>query len=307
MSYAGSANNMLAMDAASVGNQLAQGEQSASLADYRTLREREKVKFPRDTMEVCITVGRYAVLCQTLFQGTGPTNPLVDALWKFVASLQNAAPFVTDRFQQVARTPAIANVYFACIVRAVQVAVHEYMHSVAINVAEGHTGVDPLDFRTLVTELKRGTFQFSSNWVPLPEEYLEPLRGGSSGPGTSRTPSAAPTGGSSVSSARTGVSSITADTSRAPVARVDNPAPDGEFSSITVRPGGTRPLLRDHRPPSNDAGQEFCVAWWLRSGCFPNCGRRATHKAFASASERTRLLTFCRQHLAVTSDGGSSA
>lgn len=150
VSYAGNVNNLLLMEAASVGNQLGQGDQSATtLTDYRTLRDREKVKFPRDTTEVCITLGRYAVLCQALFQGTGPLNPWVESIWKFVAALQNAAPFITDRYREV------ANVYFVSIVRAVQVAAHEYLHSVALNVSNDHTGVEPPELSTLVTEVSQ--------------------------------------------------------------------------------------------------------------------------------------------------------
>jgi hypothetical protein len=93
------------------------------------------------------------------------------------------------------------------------------------------------------------------------------------------------------------VSSITQDTPRESVARIVNPTPDGEFSSLALRTGGTRTILRAHRPPSNDAGNELCVAWWTRSGCYANCGRRNTHQPFGSADERSRLLAYVRQHL----------
>jgi hypothetical protein len=130
--------------------------------------------------------------------------------------------------------------YHACIILSIQVNVHEYMHGVGINVAESHVGVDPIEFRTLLQELRRGTFQFSGNWVPLPEEYLEPIRGASvSGLGAAGAPSVVPASNvSSVSSGRAGVSSLTTDASRTSVTRVDNTAPDSEFSIITVRPGG---------------------------------------------------------------------
>ena len=77
----GGGSQLQALESAEIGNQLAQGEHTASLSDYRTLREQEKVKFPRDITDVVITLGRFAVLCQTLFQGTGPDNPLVSAMW----------------------------------------------------------------------------------------------------------------------------------------------------------------------------------------------------------------------------------
>ena len=272
MSFAGSSNHIQALDA-------------ASLADYHSiLREKEKIRFPRDIMEVCITlVGLCAVLRQALFQGTREDNPLVSAVWQLYAALTNAGSFITECFQQIAGSPAVKKYYHACIVRIIQVSVHEYMHGVSVNVAESHAGMEPLEFRTPVQELKRGTFQFSSNWVPIPEEYLEPVCGASvGGHGGSGAPSVVPASrASSVSSGRTGILSFTTDASCAPVAHVDNTAPDAEFSSTTVRPGGTRPILREHLLPSNDAGNKFCVSWWLRSSCYlPNCRRRATHFPF---------------------------
>ena len=73
-----------------MANQLSQGEQNASLADIRTITE------------VCITLFRYAVLCQSLFQGVGPPHPFVEALWGTAVGLQNITPFVTDRYQELA-------------------------------------------------------------------------------------------------------------------------------------------------------------------------------------------------------------
>ena len=311
VAYAGNVHHLQTLEAASVSEQLSQGDHSATLEDYRTLREREKMRFPRDITEVGITLGQYAVLCQTLLQGLGPPNPAVEVLWDLVAAIRNASPFIADRYlQAVVSNPTVANVYFACIIRTVQVTMHEYWQSVGTNVAAGHTGVDLPEFRTLVTELKRGTSHFSSHWVPLPEEYMTPP----SAPGGARTRGStvgqqARSDHSAVDgsnrSARTDTSSLTGDTPRTSVSRIDNPAPDPEFTSITVRPGGTRSVLREHRPPANDGGQEICVAWWLRGGCFPTCGRRATHRAFASAAERTRLLPFCREHLAAPAAGAT--
>jgi hypothetical protein len=93
------------------------------------------LKFPRDTMDVCITLNRYTpVLCHTLFQGTGPGNPLVEVLWKMVANMQNgAAPFITDTSKRCVPPPPppMTSIYFASILRAVQVQVQENLHAVA--------------------------------------------------------------------------------------------------------------------------------------------------------------------------------
>ena len=299
VSYAGSANHYMAVAAASVGNQLAQNEQTASLADYRTIRDKEKIKFPNDVSETSITLYRFAILCQVLFQGTGPSHPLVQAMWATALGLQNISPFVADRHQSVSRVAGVGATYFARILRAIQLGVHEYLQQVAVNVEASVMGIEVPSFTTMLQDLKRGTFHVSTNWIALPDTYL-----------TSHTPStqSVSSGGRSAavtisgSSAATSVSSLTQDPVRETVTRTANPAPDSEFAALTIRSGGTRAALRAHRPPSNDAGQEFCVAWWLRGGCYPNCGRRDTHRPFASPAERTRLLSYVREHLVATAD-----
>ena len=140
-------------------------------------------------------MGRYAVLCQALFQGSGEANPLVTTMWNLYATLTNAAPLITERFAHIiVGTPLVTKYYHTCIVRAIQVNVQEYLQEVSVNVAESHMGIEPLEFRSLVVELKRGTFQFSSNWVPIPEGYLEPVRvsGGGGGHGGLVAPSVIP-------------------------------------------------------------------------------------------------------------------
>jgi hypothetical protein len=230
---------------------------------------------------------------------------MVNLLWKLFAEVQNSAPAIADKFQQVAHQPAIANTFHACILRAVQVQMHDYLHAVSVNVSEDHSGIDKPEFRAMVADLKHGTFPNSNNWVPIPMEYREPPRTGGGSSGGSRAPSAVPTGGSSVSSGRTGVSSLTAE-SAPRMTPVENTVNDTDFRNITVRPGGTRPILRDNPPPHNDAGREFCVSWWVRGTCYPNCRRREAHVPFASPAERTRLLTFCREHLTAPAVGGGS-
>ena len=291
VTYSGGVNHMEALDTASIGNQLSQGEHNATLADIRTIREKEKVKFPNDISQTCITIQRYAVLCQAIFQGSGAENPWVGSVWKLANALQNGAPFIADSFQQhVARFATVASVYYPTIVRAVHVSTYEYLQQVGINEGEGHEGVELPDWRAVVADLRRGTFHNTSNWVPIPEEYLTQPRGSASNARTA-APGTLSTAASSGASVRTGVSSLTSEGQRTVMARIENTHADAEFTSINVMPGGFRPILQNRPPPANDAGQEFCAAWWLRGACFPNCRRRATHVPFASADERTRLLT----------------
>jgi hypothetical protein len=306
VSYAGSTSHYQAVAAANIANQLSQGEQSASLSDYREIREKERIKFPRDISEVRITLLRYAVLCQGLFQGVGPPHPFVEAMWGLASSLQNMAPFVTERFALVAGTPQIANTYFSRILRTVQLSAHEYLQQVGTNVADGVNGIPLPSFASLLQDLKRGTFHLSTNWVAIPDEYLTP----SVQTGVARNQGSIAGCGNTIATPTTVathslVSSVTGDTSRTPVAREENPRPDAEFTSLTMRPGGIRNVLRTHRPPNNDSGNEFCVAWWTKGACFANCGRRATHVPFASPGERTRLLAYVREHLVAPANTGT--
>jgi hypothetical protein len=165
----------VALAAASIGHQLAQGKQNASLSNYRSIREHEKVKF-KDFLEVYITLARYAVLCQGLFQGPGEKHPFVEAMWAIALSIHSVSPLAADQLHELARlTPVSLPTYHARIVRAIQAAAQEYLQQVAINVAVGITGVEVPKIQALVRELKQGTFHLSTNWLEIPEAYLEPV------------------------------------------------------------------------------------------------------------------------------------
>jgi hypothetical protein len=149
----------------------------------------------------------------------------------------------------------------------------------------------------MLQELTRGTFPNSTNWMDIPSEYMETAA-------TTRPPLMAPSTPSTASTAATtrsgqsAVSSLTGGTTQQESTRLMNQAPDEGFTTIALRPGGSRAILREHPPPNNDQGREMCVDWWTRGACYSNCGRRGTHRPFASPGERTRLLTYIREHLA---------
>ena len=304
VTYAGKAHHLQMTAASAVADQLEQGDFSASLADIRTIKEGEKVKFPLNVSEVSITLHRYAVLCHTLFQGTGADHPFVKALWAVAYGLQNAAPFITDKYNELAAMHALSSTYYARIVRAVQVMSHEYLMQVAVSEGDDVSSITVPDFAGMLTELTRGTFHNSTNWMDIPIDYTEawgrpPAAAGSSTPaGSASGGSGAGTGGASRGSGRSSVDSSLTGGQSSQGGRVTNPAPDAEIMAITLRPGRSRDIFREHPPPRNDAGNEMCVAWWTRGGCFPNCGKRNTHQPFTNAGERTRLLAFVREHLA---------
>jgi hypothetical protein len=298
VSYSGGDHHRQVLAAASLGNQLAQGEQNPSLADYRALRETEKLRHPRDTYEVSITLQRFAVLAQCLLQGTGEAHPLVTVLWTLAASFQNQVTHIAERSRAILQqNPGVAATFHARILRHVQLRVHDYFQAVSTSVGDTCEGVEVPSFLGLLQDLKYGTFHHSGHWAPIPEAYLEtpsaPTGGGASVPGRSR----ASDNTSATGSTRSTVSSMTTATAQAAsVTRVDNPTDDVDFTSPTLR-SGIGSILQTTPPPMNDAGHEFCVSWWCKRGCYPTCGRRATHVPFASPGERLRLLEFIRTHV----------
>jgi hypothetical protein len=246
--------------------------------------------------EVCTSFSGSTIVvssnnCQVLLQGAGPTHPLVETMWTTPLGLQNLSPLITAQYHALSHTPAV------------QLGVHDYFQQVAIKLVESIIGLETPNFSSMLQELKRGTFHQSTNWISIPEEYL-----GTNTPRTVSTSGSCTTMGGTATNVSggligTGISSPTNDTApHKSVTRVDNQAPDNEkFTSLTLCAGGTRAIARAHGPPTNDAGNEFYVAWWTRAGCNPNCGRCNTHRPFASGDERTRLLAYVCQHLVAQS------
>ena len=130
-------------DDAVVANQLDQGTASASLADIREIRGKEKVKVPRDLNQVSLILHCYAVLVHTLFQGPGNTNPLDKCMWLLANTFHDRLPHFLGQHQGLAGIPW-ADVYAAHVLRHIQIIVVEYLQSLqAIGGAGGGRGEVP--------------------------------------------------------------------------------------------------------------------------------------------------------------------
>jgi hypothetical protein len=301
VTYAGARDYYASQAAAGVAQQLDQGVHNANLADIQAIKDKEKVRFPSDLHQVAITLQRYAVLVQALFQGKpAAVHPFVQSLWNLAVGFQNRLPFIIDRYHSLGAAGNAHQSYPARILQTVKVQGYEYLQRISASIG-GFDAVDASpDFTTLLQDLQRGTFHTSNGWVPLPAEYMV-----ASGPaailpttGPATVSTAGSSGGTpSVVSALTAPSAASGTRNATPAqTRHVNATADADFTGMTLR-SGLGPLLRANRPPRNDAGHEFCVGWWCKGGCYTQCGRRASHVPFANAGERTRLLEFVREHL----------
>ena len=218
------------------------------------------------------------------------------SLWNLAVGFQNCLPFIIDRYQSLGSAGNAYQSYRARILRTVQILGYEYLQHIGSTSGDHFEAVDDApDFGPLLRDLQQGTYHTSNGWVPLSAEYMVAGTAVVGSPGTVST--AGSSVAASVVSALTASTTGTTSRTAAPVqTRQVNTVPDNDFTSVTLR-GTLGPLLRTNRPPLNNAGQEFCVAWWCKGGCYTACGRRAAHVPFANAAERTRLLDFVREHL----------
>lgn len=305
--YSGAADNARAQEAAVLGQQLELGSHNVSLADVRTLKDKEKVRFPLDVYQVGISLIRYAVLLQVLLQGAGPPHPYVQAMWDLATKFHQRQPFIVERYMETLRLGPY-HTYPARILRYVQVQGQEYFQAIAAATV-GFAAVDMVpNFTALLLHLQHGTFQNSSEWYPIPAAYLDPapasyhtlLSNTTGGSTAASTVSGAPTTASrstvsTLSDAISGAAPSRASNNE----RIPNPSADAEFATLALKPR-IRDLLRLHQPPTNSAGHAMCVSWWCKGGCYPNCSRRLGHTAFANTQDRTKLLRFIKDHLVAT-------
>ena len=307
VSYSGPEDHYRAMEDASFANQLDQGTANPSLADIREIRDKEMIKVPRDLNQVGYTLRRYAVLAHALFQGPGATNPFVECLWVLANVFNDRLPIYLGEHQRLQGT-AWYDVYPAHIIRHVQVNVYEYLQ--ALQQAPAGAGVPPPpSFQELHRCLQRGSFQASAEWLPLPPSLTvvptAPMTMTPAGAAAIAARTARASSGGSVVSGLTATTASTGTTRGGSTGTYTvNPARD--VDALQLRPG-MRQLLTANPPPRNNNNDEFCVSWWGRGGCYTNCGRAPTHRPFANAAERTRLLEFVRTHLVVTPPAAPAA
>ena len=221
-------------------------------------------------------------------------------MWTLENTFNERLPLCLGQHQAL-RGTIWHDVYPAHVVRHVHINVYEYLQALQVGAAAPTLP----SFQELHRTLQRGSFHLSSEWLPLPASVtvepsailLTPMGAASVATRNTRASGAASAMSGLTSTTGSVSSRATSGASAAPQGVYTlNAARDAEFDALQLRPN-MRDLLREHPPPANDAGHEFCVSWWGCGGCYTNCGQVATHRPFANAGERTRLLAHVRAHL----------
>ena len=174
VTYTGASDYYAAQATAGVAHQLEQGTSNANLSDIQAIKDKEKVRFPNDMHQVGITLQRYAVLVQTLFQGTATTavHPFVRAVWELATGFQTRLPFIMDRHHGLRMGSALHQSYPARILRTVQIQGYEYLQRIGASSGDAFRSVDNVpEFAPLLQDLQRSTFHTSNGWIPLPSVY----------------------------------------------------------------------------------------------------------------------------------------
>ncbi|KAI2509948.1 hypothetical protein MHU86_4513 [Fragilaria crotonensis] len=218
-------------------------------------------------------------------------------MWLLANAFHERLPQFLGQHQALAGTTPWGEVYPAHVLRHVQINAYEYLQALQVGSigGTGEAGDTPElpSFRDLLRDLQRGSFHMSPSWLPLPMTVtVEPTPPASGGTGsintrTTRASTAASAASSLTSTTSGGRGSGSGGTAVASTqgTYVANPARDTEFDTLQLRPQ-MRDLLRAHPPLANDAGNEFCVSWWGRGGCYTNCGRAATHRPIGRGHQR---------------------
>ena len=224
VAYTGARALQEAQDLASTTQQLEQGSQNASLADIRAIKEKERIRFPRDLHHVGITLQRYAVLLQCLFQGVGAPHPLVSSVWTLAEDFRTKLPFLLESHQNLSREHHDAYLQLPVrVLRYVQVVAIEYFQ----RVASAHAGFgevdDPPRFRDMIQDLQWGTFHVSRNWIALPPHYallaFPPAQATPSSGGGGRRGTQSVDTMSTTTTSASGVSTLTAPSAAVPAGK----------------------------------------------------------------------------------------
>jgi hypothetical protein len=89
-----------------------------------------------------------------------------------------------------------------------------------------------------------------------------------------------------------GLTITTPTPSRQRGTHVSNLTPDNRLVQL-VQPGTKiKDLMGTEPPPTLDNGQQICLSYLLRNGCWSTCRRASTHGQALSAAEHARLVTY---------------
>jgi len=118
----------------------------------------------------------------------------------------------------------------------------------------------------------------------------------------SNTPSlGSTTNGSSSSGASTVISGLTTPTvitsGTTKGTYLVNLTPDRDIQNLVDYGTKLTTLVNQAPPPSMDSGQQMCLSYFVRGGCWTTCKRSSTHARQLTPTEKQRLMTYLREQM----------
>jgi len=73
--------------------------------------------------------------------------------------------------------------------------------------------------------------------------------------------------------------------------------PDRDIQNLVDYGTKLTTLVNQAPPPTMDSGQQMCLSYFVRGGCWTTCKRSSTHARQLTPTEKQRLMTYLREQM----------
>jgi len=283
---------------------LQEGEHSATLSDLQALEAKEVRGVPLTYYDLEQSLGMFGNLLEVVLGTPHPLTTAYRAFWQLLTrSMRNNLQMAIDNTGRIKP---------AHILRSIQLICHQWFERKRAHLNPTNPPFsDILDSIALYTyvlpHLPTSLFRLA-----YPKTSSSSVTGVLPGTVSVVTPGSTPEGDATVISGLTQGSRLTTNTTKTGAGRgtfIANLQPDATL--IQLVPGNIRlkDLIGSSPEPSAEDETSLCMSYHLRTGCWSNCARRATHRNL-SAAEKQRIADFALAQLPKVqkpAGGGSTA
>jgi len=298
ISYGNAENRQMNLEVARLYSLLTAGDAMCSLADLETLNSKEVKSIPLTYWELETSLGMFGNLLAVVLGLQHPLTAAFQDMWTLMRSnIQEDLHAALKYRAYVKPTHILCSVQLICY--------SWFTH------CRARLAPPPPDFKAIVHQVLMQVYVLPT----LPPQLYQlvypkknPLTSNASVPGTvstgySTSSSSQSNTSSSLSNAST-VSGLTITsgqgTSCGRGARIVNLAPIPNIVNLVPSDAKLRDLIGTSPPPKFNNGQDMCLSFLLRNGCWSNCRRAPQHTSTLTSNEQLRLQQYLAQRLAAS-------